>query len=352
VKYVNYVSAEQWLPNRPQNVLDRMQGDCDDKAMLLITMLKAIGITDAQEVLVQTRYTGMPSIITAKGAVAPLFDHGIAFLPSGNKDGKGDRYLDATSPESRIGPLPAMDARAAAIRVIFGGTTPVVSLPSSDPSEHGSDGTWTLVLDDKGGADIALDEMHTGDSAFWLRMSLKQQSAAATWLEKYHAIAGLPQIEVDTEGLKFDGELPLGKASLKFHAKSAALARREGKDLVLGFHYGVPGVEDLAPLIKRVTPVVLPPHLAPAMSVVKVVVTPPASYKLVDLNPGGSVDGGSYGKASLSFEKGGKGELIVKRMFSLDQSTISVAEYPKWRDFLIKVDALFRREARFVKGGA
>ncbi|MGZ3473198.1 MAG: transglutaminase-like domain-containing protein, partial [Polyangiales bacterium] len=128
VKYVNYVSAEQWLPNRPQNVLDRMQGDCDDKAMLLITMLKAIGITEAQEVLVQTRYTGMPSVITAKGAVAPMFDHGIAFLPGQN--GKGDRYLDATSPESRLGPLPAMDARASAIRVVFGGTTPIVTLPA------------------------------------------------------------------------------------------------------------------------------------------------------------------------------------------------------------------------------
>jgi len=349
VKYVNYVSAEQWLPNRPQNVLDRMQGDCDDKAMLLMTMLKAIGITEAQEVLVQTRYTGMPSIIHAKGAVAPLFDHGIAFLPG--KTPKEDRYLDATSPESRIGPLPAMDARAAAIRVTSSGPIPVVTLPSSSPAEHGIDGTWTITLKPDGAADIAIDELHVGDSAFWLRTSLKQQASAATWLEKAHDIASLPQIEV-LPLVDFKGELPQGNATLKFKAKSAALARREGTDLVIGVRWGKSAVTALAPLVKRVTPVSLPPNLAPSQDVVKGIIAPPAGYKVGDLTEGGEVNGGSYGRASLKFEKGPNGTVIVKRTFVLDQSLISVAEYPAWRKFLLEVDALFRREIRFVQASA
>ncbi len=363
VKYVNYVSAEQWLPNRPQNVLDRMQGDCDDKAMLLITMLKAIGIEDAQEVLVQTRYTGMPSVITAKGAVAPLFDHGIAFLP-GSKDGKGekaDRYLDATSPESRLGPLPAMDARAAAIRVVFGGTTPIVTLPNSSPEEHGQNGTWSFTIKEDGSAAITIDELHSGDSAFWLRTSLAGKTAdpkdatgvqteSATWLEKYHAVAALPQLEVVPQGIAFKGELKDGKATLKFNAKSAGLGRKEGTDLVLGLHYGIPTTASLAPLTKRVTPVVLPPHMAPSMDVVKIVFDPPPGYKVAELNIGGEVNGGKYGKASLVIERGEKNQIIVKRVFSLDQSTISLAEYDAWRAFVVKVDALFNREIRFVKG--
>ncbi|MEO7111079.1 MAG: transglutaminase-like domain-containing protein, partial [Polyangiaceae bacterium] len=44
IRYVNYVSGEWWLPNRPQQLLARREGDCDDKAMLLITLLKSIGI--------------------------------------------------------------------------------------------------------------------------------------------------------------------------------------------------------------------------------------------------------------------------------------------------------------------
>lgn len=349
VKYVNYVSAEQWLPNRPQNVLDRMQGDCDDKAMLLMTMLKAIGITDAQEVLVQTRYTGMPSVITAKGAVAPLFDHGIAFLPASGKT--AERYLDATSPESRIGPLPAMDARATAIRIVPGGTTPVVILPSSDPAEHGVDGTWTLKLDANGSAEIAVDELHEGDSAFMLRSSLKQAASGATWLERNHAIAELPQIEVLPQ-VTFNGEGELGRATLKFKAKSAGLARREGNDLVVRLNYGVPSANRLASLPKRLTPVVLPPHLAPSQDSVKIVLSAPAGYKLGELTPGGEVNGGQYGRASLSIEKGPNNTIVVKRMFVLDQSTIPVKEYDAWRAFLLQVDALFRREVRFMKGGA
>ncbi|HEX8790466.1 MAG TPA: transglutaminase family protein, partial [Polyangiaceae bacterium] len=62
IRYVNYVSGEWWLPNRPQQLLARREGDCDDKALLLITLLKAAGI-DAQEVMVQTRMTNEPSLI-------------------------------------------------------------------------------------------------------------------------------------------------------------------------------------------------------------------------------------------------------------------------------------------------
>ncbi|MEO7091893.1 MAG: hypothetical protein ABI175_01500, partial [Polyangiales bacterium] len=265
-------------------------------------------------------------------------------------NGKPDRYLDATSPESRLGPLPAMDARAAAIRVVFGGTTPVVTLPASTPAEHGIDGVWSFALGNNGNADIGIDETHSGDSAFWLRTSLKQQASSATWLEKYHSVASFPQIEVLPEGIDFKGELPQGKATLKFKAKSAALARKEGSDLVMSVHYGIPGVGQLAPLVKRVTPVVLPPHMAPSLDVVKAVITPPPGYKVAEMNIGGEVNGGAYGKASLTFEKGDKGTVVVKRTFSLDQSNISVAEYDAWRAFLLKVDALFRREIRFVKG--
>src|SRR5262249_43728241 len=82
------------------------EGDCDDKAILMITLLKAVGI-EAQEVLVQTRLTGQPSVLLAKSPAIPMFDHGIAFLPGA--DGKGGMYLDATSPQSRLGPLPSMD---------------------------------------------------------------------------------------------------------------------------------------------------------------------------------------------------------------------------------------------------
>ena len=108
-------SGEWWLPNRPQQLLARREGDCDDKAMLLITLLRSVGI-EAQEVMVQTRMTGQPSVLLSKNAAVPMFDHGIAFLPGPG----GGQYLDATSPQSRLGPIPSMDARAVALRMDTG----------------------------------------------------------------------------------------------------------------------------------------------------------------------------------------------------------------------------------------
>ncbi|MGH7284574.1 MAG: transglutaminase-like domain-containing protein, partial [Polyangiaceae bacterium] len=139
IRYVNYVSGEWWLPNRPQQLLARREGDCDDKAMLLITLLKSIGIT-AEEVMVQTRETAEPSILKAKNVAAPMFDHGIAFLPGVVLAGaagatSAGTYLDATSPESRLGPLPSMDARAVALKMNRG-PAEIVDMPASSPSDH------------------------------------------------------------------------------------------------------------------------------------------------------------------------------------------------------------------------
>ena len=67
------MSGEWWLPNRPQQLLARREGDCDDKAMLLITLLRSVGI-EAQEVMVQTRMTGQPSLLLSKNAAAPYPD--------------------------------------------------------------------------------------------------------------------------------------------------------------------------------------------------------------------------------------------------------------------------------------
>ena len=114
IRYVNYVSGEWWLPNRPQQLLARRQGDCDDKAMLLITLLKAVGI-EAHEVLVQTRYTAQPSLLTSKKAAIPLFDHGIAYLPGTGRGAGAVARRDEPAEPARAAPVDGR-ARAGALR--------------------------------------------------------------------------------------------------------------------------------------------------------------------------------------------------------------------------------------------
>jgi hypothetical protein len=340
IRYVNYVSAEWWLPNRPQQLLARREGDCDDKALLLITLLKAAGI-DAQEVMVQTRMTNQPSMVRAQGAAIPLFDHGIAFLPGPG----GGTYLDATSPQSRLGPLPAMDARAVALRM--DGPADIVQLPSSSPDDHGVDATWTLRMAADGSADLEGDEHGTGDDAFFMRTYLTEPGARAQWIEDRLVGPWFSTVEVDKK-VDFRGDLPRGQADVKWRARSAGLGRHEGTELVVPLSPSQPTASQIAPLVRRTLPVWLPPWLAPRKESRTIRVVAPKGWRFEALPQGGDENGGPFGRAHLdiAFDPHDPGTVVVHRTTVFDQSAISVDEYPRWRAWVQKVDALMHKAVR------
>ncbi|MFO0643542.1 MAG: transglutaminase domain-containing protein [Polyangiaceae bacterium] len=344
IRYVNYVSGEWWLPNRPQQLLARREGDCDDKAILLITLLRVIGV-EAQEVLVQTRLTGMPSVLSAKNAAVPMFDHGIAFMPGPN----GGTYLDATSPESRMGPLPSMDARATALR-LDAGTGPVV-LPSSSPDDHGSEVEWTITIGADGSAELEGAERHRGDGGFWLRTNLTQKDARAQYVEDNLVGPWVAQVEVD-KNIDFKGDLPNGEAKVSYKAKSLAFARREQADLVIPLSQSIPLAAQLAPLVTRTLPMVLPPHMAPNHQTRVVKLVAPPNMHFAEPPPGGKETGGELGHAELSFTKDPKNPrvLVVKRNVVLDQHVIPTEKYPAFRAFIQRVDALMHKSVRIERG--
>jgi hypothetical protein len=345
IRYVNYTSGEWYLPNRPQELLARRQGDCDDKAMLLIALLKSIGI-EATEVLVQTRYTAQPSLLRSEKAAIPLFDHGIAYLPGkGNEPGL---WLDATSPESRLGPLPSMDARAIGF-FIHDGPPKIIDTPASTPDDHGVNADWTIRLSSSGAGELSAVERHIGDAAFELRMNLKQADARSQWLEQSLAAGWFPTVQVKPE-VDFQGDLPRGAASLRYQALSDGIARREGRELAVPISGTMTLTSQLAPLVKRTLPVVLPPRLAPSHETRNITIVAPAGYSFADLPPGGEEAGGAFGSARLEFSLGPprSNSVIVKRSLTFGMSTIAVAEYASWRAWLQRVDGLMRRMVRIV----
>jgi hypothetical protein len=344
IRYVNYVSGEWWLPNRPQQLLARREGDCDDKALLLITLLKAVGI-EAQEVMVQTRLTGQPSILRARGAAIPLFDHGIAFLPGPG----GGTYLDATSPQSRLGPLPSMDARAVALRL--DGPAEIVELPSSSPEDHGVDATWTMHLQADGSADIDGDEHATGDDAFWLRTYLTEPGARAQWVEDHLVGPWFPTVEVDKK-VEFRGDLPRGAATVHWRAKSGGLARHEGGELVVPLSPAQTMASQIAPLVKRTLPVWLPPNVAPRSESRTIRVVAPRGFTFEALAPGGDESGGAFGRAHLDIAKDARDPraVVVRRTVVFDRNRIGVDEYPAWRAWVQRIDALMHKGLRLVPG--
>ncbi len=342
IRYVNFVSGEWWLPNRPQQLLARRQGDCDDKAMLLISLLSAVGI-EAQEVLVQTRYTAERRVMQSSRVAVPLFDHGIIYLP----DGKGGgRFLDATSPKSRMGALPAMDSDAMVLLIDDAGG--IQRTPASQPADHGVDASWTLSLAADGSGSLRADELHAGDPAFQLRTHLAEEDTRAQWVE-HNLVAGwFAGITMEPD-VRFDGELPSGKARVQYQATSRRIARREGGDLVVTVAPPMPWTMLIAPLPTRTLPVELPPSIAPSRRRMEVRIVAPPGYRFADLPPDATADGGPFGSASVTFEKQRDGRSIrMTREVQLAQSFIPVADYPAWRRWLQRIDAIRQRSVRLV----
>ena len=322
--------------------------------MLLITLLKSIGIT-AQEVMVQTRETAQPSILKAKNVAAPLFDHGIAFLPGialpGTSSTAAGTYLDATSPESRLGPLPSMDARAVALKMDQGAAE-IVDMPASSAADHGSQIKWQIALKADGSGDLAGEEEDVGDGAFWLRTNLTEEGARQEYVRDNLVGGYFAAVEVDKQ-IDFKGDLPGGRAWVKYKAHSGVMARREDEELVVPLSPSATMTSSLAPLVKRTLPISLPPELAPSHQARTMTIEAPPGYVWGPLPTKGDVNGGEFGSAHLDVVRDPKNAraIVVTRNVTLDASLIPVEKYAAWRGFLQQIDALMHKSVRLVKAG-
>ncbi len=340
IKYLNFVSSEMWLPNRPQQLLARRAGDCDDKAILLISLLRAIGV-NATPVLVQTRYTAMPSVLLGTKAAAPYFDHGIAYLPG--KNGAPGTWLDATSPQSRLGPLPSMDARAKAL-FIYEGEAKIIDTPPGNFNENGTSLEWTVHLDASGRGDLKGKEKHVGDIAFEMRGRLSEEDARAQYLEEYLG-RWVPTVDLDPADIQYSAE----QGTLGYAAKAEGFARKEGDELAVPTMGSFSFMSYYASRASRTLPVVLPPTIGPSHERRTVTLFAPAGWAFKELPPGGEAKGGPFGTARVSFKPGKvKGTVVIESEVVFDKSTISVAEYPAFRKWLESVDSLIRQTVRLA----
>ena len=120
-------------PRRAALTLARGWGDCKDKAALIVSLLREVGVA-AELVLVRTGMRGGFDMTTA--SLAP-FDHAIAYVP------ELDLYLDGTAEHSGSAELPTMDRAAPALR-ISSGVGKLVTLPQ--PAAGASRTQWRMKL--------------------------------------------------------------------------------------------------------------------------------------------------------------------------------------------------------------
>src|SRR5580700_73209 len=185
VTKTRYVALEFGIhgfkPYRCAQIFARGFGDCKDKATLIVTMLKELGIP-ATIVIVRTQNRG--DFETDPASLAP-FDHAIAYVPS------LDLYLDGTAEFTGSSELPAMDRAALALQVNEGHPK-LVHLPDPPASESVS----TKKVDATIGAD--------GSATIDWRIDVSGVSASS-WRARYHADATRKERVQEDLGAEFAG---------------------------------------------------------------------------------------------------------------------------------------------------
>ena len=131
--------------------------------------------------------------------------------------------------------------------------------------------------------------------------NLGEKDARPQWVEQNLSAGWFPDGEVGKD-VEFTTNLPQGAARVRYRAHSDGLARREADELVVPLAPSTTMTSQLAPLVKRTLPVVLPPNTAPSHQTRVIRVLPPPGYKASELAKGGEENGGEFGYAKVEIK--------------------------------------------------
>jgi hypothetical protein len=336
VTKTRYVALEFGIhgfkPYRCAQIFARGFGDCKDKATLIVTMLKELGIP-ATLVIVRTGNKG--DFETDPASLAP-FDHAIAYVPS------LDLYLDGTAEWTGSSELPAMDRNALALQVNEGHPK-LVHLPDPPASES--------VVGKK--IDVTLTESGTGQIDW---KSDVTGVSAGSWRARYHAEATRKQRVQEDLGAEFAGlELASIEASnledlekpVSMHArgKVSQFARKEGD--LLSIPVGPPEhmLREFASLSSRQQDIRL---YAQSTSDHDWTVHLPPGMRVVNM-PKADDAASPFGHFKLDVESAG-GTVRVRSSLTLTRLRIKASEYPDFRAWCQRVDKALGQ--RLVMGQA
>lgn len=169
VRYLGVeIGVNSHVPFPPATVMERRYGDCKDKALLLITMLRALGVT-ARPALVSTEYGGH---IRDWHATAKIFDHAIV---QAEVDGRV-YWLDGTALHEG-GHLESLAPPFGAALVLGRSVDSLSTIPSPQITEPLTDVSVSLELGDVGSpASMQVETEYRGRVADAARSSMRTSS--------------------------------------------------------------------------------------------------------------------------------------------------------------------------------
>ena len=147
IEKTRYVGLEfgihGYKPYSVSQVLSRRFGDCKDKALLLVALLRAVDIP-ADLVLLRTRRAGA---VDPEPASLAVFDHAIVYVPS------MDLYLDGTAEFAGMAELPIQDQGVMVLRVGQDETT-LTRTPVFPASANRAEREWKVALERDGSGHV------------------------------------------------------------------------------------------------------------------------------------------------------------------------------------------------------
>ena len=329
VTALRYVALEFGIegikPRRCALTLARGWGDCKDKATMIVTMLREVGIASTI-VIVRTGQRGdLP-----KGAPASIaaFDHAIAYVPS------LDLYLDGTADGAGSTELPSMDRSSVALQ-INEGKPKLVRLPDPPAEASPHDRKASITLSGDGSADFAYD------------MSIRGAEAIG-WRERYHAtgtrrdratrdlssVLGPVELQKGDGGVTVRDTDDVEKAvGLSAKGRATSYARKDGDKLVVPISSSLELSKSLASLSTRKLDLVVGPKtITSDERTIKL----PAGMKVESAPDPVHLDT-PFGKVDLTVESQA-GKVVVKSRIALTKSRISPSEYAAFRKFCQSAD--------------
>jgi len=324
VQRIRYVALEFGIhgfkPYRSAQIFARGFGDCKDKATLIVTMLKELGIP-ATIVIVRT---GLRGDFEAEPASLAPFDHAIAYVPS------LDLYLDGTAEWTGSNELPAMNRGALALQ-INEGKPRLVHLPEPPASESVTSKRIDAAIATDGSASVTAKMEVTG-------------ATASQWRQRYHAKATQKQrlqedLSSELNGVELsqittnDLEDIEQKVEIQAKGKVPVFARKDGD----AFRVPVGGREfavlTWAPLSQRKRDVRI---FALTTRETETSVRLPAGAKILS-SPHSAEGRSPYGTYRVEVENT-NGVVRVKSQVAITRSRIAASEYPAFRTFCENAD--------------
>ncbi len=326
IKNTRYVALEfgiyGYKPRRCVQTVNRGWGDCKDKATVIVTFLRELGI-DAHLVVLRTGMRG--DFRSELPSLAP-FDHAIAHVPALNL------YLDGTAEHTGIYELPVMDQGALGL-LVLDGKAKLVRLPPPDPAKNVITRTTTATVLADGSAKLDSAYEITGHGAPGFRA---QYESAATRKDRLATAVGslYPGIALEEQKIKTsdlsDAEAP---ARIEFAGAVPRFARKEGDTLSLPVTVQTRLAPHYAALSSRTQDVRIQ-----GFSTLKerVTLTLPHGTK-ISAQPPETTYESPFGTYGVKVQREGE-KIVVESYLSLKVDRVTKADYSAFREFCIRAD--------------